>query len=151
MLEVTIYTDGSCLGNPGPGGYAAIIKYPSKTQKIIRGGVEYTTNNKMELISIINGLSELIEPCRVRLFSDSQYCVKGIREWIFNWKKNNWRNSKKQIVKNVELWKELDILLQKHDVHAFHVPAHTGNELNEKADTLAREEAEKFIEKKEDD
>lgn len=151
MLEITIYTDGSCLGNPGPGGYAAIIKYPSKIQKIVKGGVAYTTNNKMELAAIINGLSELSESCRVRLFSDSQYCVKGIREWLPNWIKNNWKNSKKQIVKNVELWQELNTLLQKHDVHAFHIPAHTGNVLNEKVDTLAREEAEKFIEREKDD
>ena len=136
MKEVIIYTDGACRGNPGPGGWGALIKFKS-TQKEIFGGQDNTTNNQMELTAAIEGLSTLKEPCNVKLFTDSKYVMDGITQWIQNWKKNNWKTSAKKDVKNKELWKQLDYLMVYHQVQFHWVKGHSGDLGNETADFLA--------------
>lgn len=138
MSKITIYTDGACSGNPGIGGWGAILLYQER-RKEIYGGDKYTTNNKMELTAVIEALSTLKrENCDIEIYTDSQYVKKGITEWLFNWKKNNWKNSKKQEVLNRDLWEKLDILTSKHNIEWFWVKGHNNNELNERADELAR-------------
>lgn len=138
MSKITIYTDGACSGNPGIGGWGAILLYQER-RKEIYGGDKYTTNNKMELTAVIEALSVLKkENCDIEIYTDSQYVKKGITEWLFNWKKNNWKNSKKQEVLNRDLWEKLDILTSKHKIEWFWVKGHNNNELNERADELAR-------------
>lgn len=140
MKQVTIYTDGACSGNPGPGGWGALL-LSGEHRKEISGGDPQTTNNRMELTAAIEALRVLNAHARVDLYTDSTYVKKGITEWISNWKKNDWkrRNGKRLLpVKNVDLWRELDRLVAKHDV-AFHwVEGHAGNEENERCDELAR-------------
>lgn len=137
MKKVTIYTDGACSGNPGPGGYAAILIYED-TKKEIVGGDKLTTNNQMELLAVIKGLESLKEICEVTIYSDSAYVVNAfLQNWLISWKKNNWKNSSKQPVKNVELWKRLDELVNKHSVKFFKVKGHSDNELNNRCDELA--------------
>ena len=136
MKEAIIYTDGACRGNPGPGGWGALIKFKS-TQKEIFGGQDNTTNNQMELTAAIEGLSTLKEPCNVKLFTDSKYVMDGITQWIQNWKKNNWKTSAKKDVKNKELWKQLDYLMVYHQVQFHWVKGHSGDLGNETADFLA--------------
>lgn len=138
MKKVEIYTDGACSGNPGIGGWGAILKY-NGIKKEINDGENYTTNNKMELTAVIKSLELLKEKCEVDLYTDSKYVKNGITEWIFSWKKNNWKNSKKEEVKNKELWQKLDNLVQKHKINWFWVKGHAENELNNRADELARE------------
>ena len=138
MSKITIYTDGACSGNPGIGGWGAILLY-QEHRKEIYGGDKYTTNNKMELTAVIEALSVLKkENCDIEIYTDSQYVKKGITEWLFNWKKNNWKNSKKQEVLNRDLWEKLDILTSKHKIEWFWVKGHNNDELNERADELAR-------------
>lgn len=138
MSKITIYTDGACSGNPGVGGWGAILLY-QEHRKEIYGGDKYTTNNKMELMAVIEALSVLKkENCNIEIYTDSQYVKKGITEWLFGWKKNNWKNSKKQEVLNRDLWEKLDILTSKHNIEWFWVKGHNNNELNERADELAR-------------
>ena len=138
MSKITIYTDGACSGNPGIGGWGAILLY-QEHKKEIYGGDKYTTNNKMELTAVIEALSTLKrENCDIEIYTDSQYVKKGITEWLFGWKKNNWKNSKKQEVLNRDLWEKLDILTSKHNIEWFWVKGHNDNELNERADELAR-------------
>tara|TARA_Y100001936_G_scaffold240679_1_gene275494 strand:+ start:7926 stop:8360 length:435 start_codon:yes stop_codon:yes gene_type:complete len=136
MKEVVIYTDGACRGNPGPGGWGALIKYDS-VQKEIYGGQNNTTNNQMELSAAIQGLSALKEPCSVELFTDSKYVMDGITQWIKNWKRNNWKNSAKKEVKNKDLWHQLDRLMDYHQVQWNWVKGHSGDPGNETADILA--------------
>lgn len=136
--EVTIYTDGACSGNPGVGGWGAIIITDGFIQEL-KGGEPFTTNNKMELMAAIMALRELNSTTKVHLYTDSQYVRQGITEWITNWQKNGWKNSKKEPVKNKELWLELLEQEKKHDVEWHWVKGHSGNEMNERADTLARE------------
>jgi len=140
VKQVTIYTDGACSGNPGPGGWGALL-LSGEHRKEISGGDPQTTNNRMELTAAIEALRALNAHARVDLYTDSTYVKKGIIEWISNWKKNDWkrRNGKRLLpVKNVDLWRELDRLVAKHDV-AFHwVEGHAGNEENERCDELAR-------------
>lgn len=140
MNRVTIYTDGACSGNPGPGGWGAVL-LSGEHRKEISGGDPQTTNNRMELTAAIEALRALKLPSKVDLYTDSTYVKKGITEWIVNWKKNGWkrRSGRKLLpVKNAELWRELDQLVAKHDV-AFHwVEGHAGNEENERCDELAR-------------
>ncbi|MFD2166929.1 ribonuclease HI [Thalassotalea euphylliae] len=138
--EVHIYTDGSCLGNPGPGGYGAVMKY-GEHDKELSGGFKETTNNRMELLAPIEALNALKQPCRVILTTDSQYVKQGINSWIHNWIKNNWRTSSKQPVKNVDLWKRLHAAVQKHDVEWRWVKGHSGHPENERCDDLARNAA----------
>ena len=136
MKEVIIYTDGACRGNPGPGGWGALIKFDA-AEKEIFGGQNNTTNNQMELSAAIEGLSILKEPCNVELFTDSKYVMDGITQWIQNWKKNNWKTSAKKEVKNKELWQQLDQLMAYHQVQWQWVKGHSGDPGNETADLLA--------------
>ena len=136
MKEVIIYTDGACRGNPGPGGWGALIKFDT-AEKEIFGGQNNTTNNQMELSAAIEGLSILKEPCDVELYTDSKYVMDGITQWIQNWKKNNWKTSAKKEVKNKELWQQLDQLMSYHQVQWHWVKGHSGDPGNETADILA--------------
>ncbi len=136
MKQVTIYTDGACRGNPGPGGWGALIKFDSMEKEIF-GGKNDTTNNQMELLAAIEGLTTLKEPCIVELFTDSKYVMDGITQWIKNWKKNNWKTAAKKDVKNKELWQKLDHLISKHQVQWHWVKGHSGDAGNETADLLA--------------
>ena len=136
MKQVIIYTDGACRGNPGPGGWGALIRFDS-VEKEIFGGQANTTNNQMELSAAIEGLSILTEPCNVELFTDSKYVMDGITQWIQNWKKNNWRTAAKKDVKNKELWQKLDQLITEHQVQWHWVKGHSGDAGNEAADLLA--------------
>ena len=136
MKQVIIYTDGACRGNPGPGGWGALVKF-DEVKKEIFGGSKDTTNNQMELTAAIEGLAILKEPCSVELFTDSKYVMDGITQWIQNWKKNNWRTAAKKDVKNKELWKKLDELISYHQVQWHWVKGHSGDMGNETADFLA--------------
>ena len=134
---VAIYTDGSCLGNPGPGGYGVVLRY-QQHQKEMSGGYKQTTNNRMELLAAIVGLESLTQPCDVDLTTDSQYVRLGITQWLANWKKNNWKTSQKEPVKNQDLWRRLDAACQGHKVNWHWVKGHAGHPENERCDELAR-------------
>ena len=136
--QVKIYTDGACSGNPGPGGFGAIL-LSGGHRKEIKGGESHTTNNRMELMAAISALESLKRPCRVDLHTDSEYLRGGITGWIHGWKKNGWRTADKKPVKNVDLWRRLETALGPHDVHWHWVKGHSGHDLNERADELARE------------
>ena len=139
MEKVTIYTDGACSGNPGPGGWAAVLIY-NENRKEISGAKKETTNNIMELTAVIEALKLLKYPCEVDLYSDSAYVVNGFNQgWIYNWKKNNWKTSSKEPVKNKEIWEELYNLTKIHKVNFKKVKGHSTNELNNRCDELARE------------
>jgi ribonuclease HI len=138
MIE--IYTDGSCLENPGNGGWAAIINDDGKIEKI-SGSEKHTTNNRMELMAPIAALSKITKKKKVQIFTDSQYVKMGITNWVHNWIKNNWQTSKKEDVKNKDLWLNLYKLTQSHDVEWHWVKAHAGNTLNEEVDALAKDAA----------
>ena len=131
-----MYTDGACRGNPGPGGWGALITYEGSTKEVFGGKLD-VTNNQMELSAAIEGLAALKEPCNVDLFTDSKYVMDGITQWIHNWKKNNWRTAAKKDVKNKELWQRLDELINFHLVQWHWVKGHSGDEGNEMADLLA--------------
>ena len=136
--EVIIYTDGACSGNPGPGGWGTILMYKD-TKKEISGGNADTTNNVMEITAVIEGLKLLKEPCKVSIYSDSAYVVNAFNQhWIENWIKKNWQNSKKEPVKNKELWLELYALVKQHEVKFIKVKGHSDNEFNNRCDELAR-------------
>lgn len=138
MEEVTIYTDGACSGNPGPGGWGAILMYKDN-KKEISGGKKETTNNVMELTAVIEALKLLKYPCKVSLYSDSAYVVNAfLQKWIFGWQKNNWKTADKKDVKNKELWQELVKLTHTHDVTFIKVKGHADNEYNNRCDELAR-------------
>jgi len=136
--EVIIYTDGACSGNPGPGGWGTILMYKD-SKKEISGYKEDTTNNVMEITAVIEGLKLLKEPCKVQIYSDSAYVVNAFNQhWIENWIKKNWQNSKKEPVKNKELWLELYALVKQHEVEFIKVKGHSDNEFNNRCDELAR-------------
>ena len=138
MDEITIYTDGACSGNPGPGGWGAILMYKDN-KKEISGGKKDTTNNVMELTAVIEALKLLKYPCKVNLYSDSAYVVNAfVQKWIFGWQKNNWKTADKKDVKNKELWQELVRLTKIHDVTFIKVKGHADNEYNNRCDELAR-------------
>ena len=139
--NIEIFTDGSCLGNPGPGGYAAILKY-KENEKVLAQGYFNTTNNRMELLAAIVALELLKEPCQIKLYSDSQYLRNGISNWIHGWKKNGWRTAKKQPVKNVDLWQRLDVLAKLHTIEWIWVKGHAGHIENERCDEIAKTQAE---------
>lgn len=144
MDKVTIYTDGACSGNPGPGGWGAILMYKD-AKKEISGGVLDTTNNIMEITAVIEALKSLKFPCNVELYSDSAYVVNAFKEnWIDGWLKNNWKTSGKKPVKNKELWQELLKLLEIHTVEFIKVKGHADNEYNNRCDELARNEIQKL-------
>ncbi len=138
--SVEIYTDGSCLGNPGPGGYGILLRY-GEHQKTLSQGYQRTTNNRMELLAAIVALESLKRPCNVTITTDSQYVKQGIESWIANWKKRNWRTANKQPVKNVDLWQRLDTACQPHTMQWRWVKGHSGHDENEIVDDLAREAA----------
>ena len=136
MNKVEIFTDGACKGNPGPGGWGAILRYGT-TEKEIYGASKNTTNNIMELTAVIESLKNLNKPCELIITTDSKYVKNGITEWIHNWKKNGWRTAAKKEVKNKELWIELDSLIQIHSISWEWVKGHSGHPENERADLLA--------------
>ncbi len=134
---VEIFTDGACSGNPGPGGWAAILRYRG-TEKELSGFAPDSTNNRMEMMAAIEGLESLKRPCRVRLYSDSQYLRDGITKWIHAWKARGWRTADKKPVKNIDLWQRLDAAAARHEVAWEWVRGHAGHPENERADALAR-------------
>ncbi|WP_100658245.1 ribonuclease HI [Alteromonas flava] len=141
MKKVQLYTDGSCLGNPGPGGYGVVLIF-NQFRKELSQGYNHTTNNRMELLATIVGLNALNEGCQVELTTDSQYVKNGINQWIHNWKKNGWKTAAKKAVKNVDLWQQLDAAIGKHKVNWHWVKGHSGHPENERCDELARAAAE---------
>jgi ribonuclease HI len=136
MKTVEIFTDGACRGNPGPGGWGALLRYGDNERELC-GGEHETTNNRMELMAVIKGLSALQRPCEVRVTSDSTYVLKGIQEWMPNWKKKGWKTASKKPVKNVDLWQQLDQLVEMHSIDWQWVKGHSGHAENEIADQLA--------------
>lgn len=138
MKSITIYTDGACSGNPGPGGWAAILQYDIH-KKEISGGEEGTTNNRMEMMAAIAALEAVKEPCNVSIYTDSAYlCNAFAQHWIENWQRNNWKTSKKEPVENQDLWKRLIELAQTHHIMWYKVKGHSNNALNNRCDELAR-------------
>ena len=141
MKKVAIYTDGSCLGNPGPGGWGAILRY-GRHEKELSGGFANTTNNRMEITAVLEALLALKEPCIVDLYTDSQYVRKAVTEgWLENWQHNGWRTAAKKAVKNQDLWERLLPLLKRHILHFHWIKAHAGHPENERCDALARTQA----------
>ena len=140
LKQLHIYTDGSCLGNPGPGGYGIVMKYKNKIKEL-SAGYELTTNNRMELLAPIIALEALYDDCQIILVSDSQYMRQGITQWIYNWKRRNWLTSTREPVKNVDLWKRLDKVSQRHKIDWRWVKGHAGHIENERCDELARRSA----------
>lgn len=144
MKKVVIYTDGACSGNPGVGGWAAILRHGS-AEKVLTGGEEQTTNNRMELMGVINGLEALKEDCEVEIYSDSAYVVNAfLQDWISYWLMSGWRTKGKKPVQNVELWQRLLNVCAKHKITWHKVKGHADNELNNRCDTLAVAEIEKI-------
>jgi ribonuclease HI len=139
--NVLMYTDGSCLGNPGPGGWGTILRF-GDVDKELSGGEHDTTNNRMELLAVIKGLDALKRTVKVDVYTDSTYVRDGITKWIHNWKKNGWKTAAKKPVKNDDLWRDLDALMDSHDVTLHWVKGHAGHPENERADDLARLAAE---------
>lgn len=138
MTEVEIYTDGACSGNPGPGGFCAILLYGGN-EKVITGAEKETTNNRMEVLAAVEGLAALKRSVKVKLYSDSAYLVNAIEQrWLINWKKNGWKSSDGKAVKNRDLWEKLDALLCEHDVRFIKVKGHADNEYNNRCDKEAR-------------
>ena len=134
--KVTLYTDGACKGNPGPGGWGALLSYGERCRELF-GGEGATTNNRMELMAAIEGLKALKRPCQVDLYTDSQYVRKGITEWMAGWKKNGWKTAARKPVKNEDLWRALDEEVARHDITWHWVKGHSGVPGNERADALA--------------
>lgn len=140
MKKITLFSDGSALGNPGPGGFGTILRYKESEREIV-GGEAYTTNNRMELLGVIEGLRALKEPCKVEIVSDSSYVVKGINEWLNDWVKRDFKK-----VKNPDLWREYLEVAKKHKINAIWVRGHDGHIENERCDLLAKQEAQKMKE-----
>ncbi|WP_183486275.1 ribonuclease HI [Martelella radicis] len=143
MKQVEIFTDGACSGNPGPGGWGAVLRYGDKEREL-SGGEALTTNNRMELMAAIEALKALKQPCAVSLYTDSVYLKDGIGKWIHGWKKNGWKTAAKKPVKNAELWQALETERNRHEVTLFWVKGHAGHEENERADELARQGMEPY-------
>jgi ribonuclease HI len=137
-MKVVIHTDGACSGNPGPGGWGAILDY-NGTRRALNGGAADTTNNRMEIQAAVEALNALKRPCDVEMHVDSQYVKDGITKWIHGWKRNGWKTANKKPVKNVDLWQGLDEAIQRHKISWHWVKGHGGNPDNERADELARE------------
>lgn len=144
MTEVEIYTDGACKGNPGPGGWGALLRCNGH-EKELCGGEAETTNNRMELLAVISALTTLTRPCTIILHTDSQYVKNGITTWIHGWKKNGWKTADKKPVKNVDLWQALDAAQQRHRIDWRWVKGHSGHEFNERADQLANQGVDKAL------
>ena len=144
MKTVTLYTDGACSGNPGPGGWGAILSY-NGVEKELSGGDANTTNNRMELLAVISGLEALKEPCRVELYSDSKYVIDGLSKgWAASWRKNGWRKADKKPALNPDLWEKLLNLVEKHELSYHWVKVHADNPYNNRCDQLAVTESQKF-------
>jgi len=147
--EVTLYTDGACSGNPGPGGWAFILRHPaSGSEKEGSGGEEETTNNRMEMLAVIRGLESLTRPAKVEIVTDSTYVMKGMLEWMRGWKRNGWRRKTKkgfEPLKNDDLWRELDELMETHEIKVTHVRGHSGHPENERCDELAVAAYQEFL------
>ncbi len=144
MPRIEIFTDGACSGNPGPGGWGALLRH-KKTEKELSGGEAETTNNRMELTAVIEALRALKTACDITLYTDSRYVMDGVTKWLPNWKKNNWKTAnKKSPVKNIDLWQTLDELLGKHQIQWIWVKGHAGHPENERVDTLARTRAAQY-------
>jgi ribonuclease HI len=141
VKQLEIFTDGACKGNPGPGGWGAVIRY-GKHEKEISGGDTDTTNNRMELSATIQALKILIEPCEVKLHTDSRYVIDGITKWIHGWQRNGWKNASKKPVSNIDLWHDLIEATARHQVEWIWVKGHNGHPENERADRLASDAAE---------
>jgi ribonuclease HI len=141
MKQVEIFTDGACKGNPGPGGWGALLRM-GKHEKVMSGGEAETTNNRMELTAVIKALGALVEPCKVELYSDSKYVIDGITKWASSWVKRGWKTSAKKPVLNDDLWRELIGLASRHEITWHWVKAHNGHPENERVDQLASAEAE---------
>ena len=138
ILRVEIFTDGACSGNPGPGGWGALLRYKT-VEKELSGHEDATTNNRMELTAVIEALGALKRPCNITLYTDSKYVMDGVNEWMPNWKKNGWKTAaKKKEVKNIDLWQRLDELLAPHEIRWVWVKGHAGHVENERVDELAR-------------
>jgi ribonuclease HI len=142
--EAEIYTDGACRGNPGRGGWGAVLRYKGH-EKTLYGAEPLTTNNRMELMAAICALESLKRPCRVRLTTDSQYVQKGITEWMVNWKRNGWKTAAKKPVKNADLWQRLDTAISGHKIHWEWVKGHSGHPENELADELANKAIDELL------
>jgi ribonuclease HI len=138
MASVIIHTDGACSGNPGPGGWGAVLQYGDRIKEL-KGGAPLTTNNQMELTAAIEALTALTRPCQVELHTDSNYVKDGLTKWIHGWKKNGWRTADRKPVKNADLWQRLDAALLPHQVRWHWIKGHAGHDENERADQLARE------------
>lgn len=136
--DVTLYTDGACKGNPGPGGWGVLLQYGDH-ERTLYGGDPTTTNNRMELTAAIEGLKALKRPCRVDVYTDSSYVKDGITQWMANWKRNGWKTAAKKPVANQDLWQALDALVDTHEVHWHWVKGHAGDPGNERADQLANQ------------
>jgi ribonuclease HI len=141
---VSIWTDGACSGNPGPGGWGAILRF-GRHEKELKGGEARTTNNRMELTAAIEALESLTRPCAVSLHTDSQYLRRGVIGWLDGWKRNGWRTTDRKPVKNEDLWRRLDAVGERHDIEWLWVRGHAGDEHNERADRLARQGMAPFI------
>lgn len=144
MNSVYLYTDGACKGNPGPGGWGCLLRY-GEHEKELYGGEPNTTNNRMELTAVVQGLLALKRPCHVVICTDSQYVKNGMETWIHNWKKNGWRTSQKNAVKNEDLWRQLDQLAAQHQITWTWVRGHAGHPENERADELANQGAQNTL------
>lgn len=145
MKQIEIYTDGACSGNPGPGGWGAVLVYNGK-EKELSGSEKETTNNRMELTAVIMALNALNQPCEVKLTTDSKYVCDAInKNWVYSWEKNGWRKSDKKPALNIDLWKELLSLLEKHEVEFIWVKGHNGHKYNEICDALAVKEYQKYL------
>jgi ribonuclease HI len=137
LPKVTIYTDGACSGNPGPGGWGVLLRF-GKHEKELSGGESETTNNRMEMTAAIEALKALKHPCQIEFYTDSEYLRKGITEWMRGWKRRGWKTAAKKPVKNQDLWRELDIVIQEHQINWHWVRGHAGHRENERVDQLAR-------------
>jgi len=144
-VKIQMFTDGSCLNNPGPGGWAALLRH-NNTEKVFSGGQLDTTNNQMELMAVIEGLKALTKSCDIELFTDSKYVMDGFTQWMNGWKKRGWKKADKKPVLNRELWQELDKQANSHTINWHWVKGHSGHAENERVDDLARLEAEKIKE-----
>lgn len=145
MKQIEIYTDGACSGNPGPGGWGAVLVYNGK-EKELSGSEKETTNNRMELTAVIMALNALNQPCDVKLTTDSKYVCDAVNKgWVYSWRKNGWKKSDKKPALNVDLWKELLSLLEKHEVEFIWVKGHNGHKFNEICDALAVKEYQKYL------
>jgi ribonuclease HI len=143
-IETEIFTDGACRGNPGPGGWGVLLRFNGHV-KTLYGAEAETTNNRMELMAAIKGLESLTRPCKVRLTTDSQYVMKGIQEWIDNWKRRDWKTAARKPVKNVDLWQRLDKIAREHDIQWHWVRGHSGHPENEQADALANKAIDELL------